>query len=260
MGSASFAGWASIAAALSCTLPASTAFAAPKSPKKTTAANKIPAPVEITNRDQANAHVLSELTRIRAMPESDDRKIQESRMLFYQGTFKEGTKDEKLVFFDQGKELALGVLSASPENAEATLWWTANEGAAADLRRSLGALKRVTVMERALVKLKSSQPDFRDGAAFRILGRMYQRAPGIISVGSMSRAGEQFTQVLAKYPGYPGNHIFYADYLVAKEKKAEAQAALDQASQLSYGHQDDLLDRYYWRLIEAEVRAELAKL
>ena len=46
-----------------------------------------------------------------------------------------------------------------------------------------------------------------------MLARIYQQAPGVISIGSNAKAEKHFKAALALFPKNAGNQILYADFL-----------------------------------------------
>ena len=220
------------------------------------------APKELSSAKEAHELAQKKLAASEASPTPHTPEVManEARLYFYTSSFSEGTDEQKLPLFEKGRELALAALKQSPDLLNATFWWCANQGAAADITRSLGALKQVKLMEDALIKIKYASPDFRDGGAMRVLGRMYQRAPSIISIGSMSRSKENFDALLKSYPNYPGNWLFYADFLIDSKKKSEALEAIKKAEALAPKEGEDELDHYYWKFFRSSLEPKLSKL
>ena len=164
----------------------------------------------------------SELARIRKeQAPSFERSLQEEQLLYYLGQQTDG-KDQKKKMYEEGLKLAEQSRNQKPDDPDAILWWTAHEGSLAEINKGASGLNAVTKIEAALLTLKKTHPEYGHAAADRVLGRLYQKAPSFISVGSSRRAEEHLRGALAKFPTYPGNQVFLADFLAEEGKKEEA--------------------------------------
>jgi tetratricopeptide (TPR) repeat protein len=192
----------------------------------------------------------SELRRVRAKPDNRDRWIDEARLLFYLGEIA-GDADEQMKRFTEGRDLADKARKADPKSAGALLWWAANHGGVARLKRNLWSLGALKEIEAALLELKALDPDYGHGAASRVLGKIYLEAPRFVSIGSPSRAKEFILDSLKRGPNFPGNELGYAEWLWEDGAKREAGTVVrrlrEQGAIEKGEHGDFNWERPLWR-------------
>ena len=164
----------------------------------------------------------AELARVRKdAPPGFERGIQESRILYYSGQYAVG-KEQKKKLFEEGLKLGEEARKHKPEDPASTLWWTANLGSLAEIEKGSFGLKAVSKIESGLLELKKTHPEYEHAAADRVLGRIYHRAPSFISIGSSRKAQQHLREALAKFPDFPGNQAFLAEFLAEEGGKDEA--------------------------------------
>jgi tetratricopeptide (TPR) repeat protein len=114
--------------------------------------------------------------------------------------------------YQHGLALARQALSQNPDDPAALLWYAANLGGEALTHGKLYALKVIGEIEATLLRLDRLHPTYDHAAAARALGRLYQKAPPMISVGSDQKAAAFLDRALARAPNFPGNWAFAADF------------------------------------------------
>ena len=119
---------------------------------------------------------------------------------------------EQRQHYQRGLALARQALARDPDDPAGLLWYAANLGAEALLRGKLRALPVIGDIERTLLQLERSHPAYDGAAAARSLGRLYHKAPAIISVGSSRKAADYLTRALARAPDNAGNLAYAADF------------------------------------------------
>ncbi len=164
-----------------------------------------------------------ELTKVRnqKLPEFM-RYVEEARLFYYLGKYSQDLTRRKS-YHEQGIELALKARRLKVKDPGAIFWWVANKGELAQLKNNIVALGYLKEIESALIELKDLDPEYRWCGADRVLGRIYHKAPTFVSIGSPTKAEQHFQQAKKKHGNYPGNLIFYADFLNEKGDKKEAQ-------------------------------------
>jgi hypothetical protein len=108
--------------------------------------------------------------------------------------------------------IAKSRLASNPDDAEGLYWLAVNMGAEALERGKLAALPVVPRMEALLLRLDRVSPGYEDAGAARVLGRLYQEAPAVISVGSNKQARRFLDRAMRLAPNHPGNLAFAADF------------------------------------------------
>jgi tetratricopeptide (TPR) repeat protein len=122
------------------------------------------------------------------------------------------SEKEGRAHFQRGVALARSVLARDPNDPAALLWFTANHAAEALTHGRLYTLKVIPELERTLLHLERVNPTYDHAAAARVLGRLYHKAPSVISIGSNKKAREYLERALARAPAYAGNQAFAAEF------------------------------------------------
>jgi len=121
-------------------------------------------------------------------------------------------RETRRTLFAQGMALAKSRLANNPDDPEGLYWLAVNMGAEALERGKLTALPVVPRMEALLLRLDRVSPGYEDAGAARVLGRLYQEAPAVISVGSNKQARRFLDRAMRLAPDHPGNLAFAADF------------------------------------------------
>jgi tetratricopeptide (TPR) repeat protein len=124
--------------------------------------------------------------------------------------------------FLEGIAIARARLAAAPVvgagpgpgsgDPEGLFWLAVNLGAEALERGRLQALPVLPEMERLLQRCHEADPRYQHAGAARVLGRLYDKAPALISLGSVARARQWLESALEIDPDFPGNLAFAADF------------------------------------------------
>lgn len=125
---------------------------------------------------------------------------------------------------------AAAVVARYPGRAEPLLWHgivTSEEAAMAGVFRQLGLANSARDI---LLKAEKIDPKASNGGVAMSLGVLYYKVPGFpIGFGSSDKARRYLQTALAMNPEGLDANFFYADYLVAQGKKADAKPYLDRA-------------------------------
>lgn len=181
--------------------------------------------LQVTKIQTCQKPVLTSLEKLRTQPMGIQKEIEGSRLNFYLGrcALNEDNAEIAIPFFEQGQERAEAAIEISKEDPSASFWWAANKGAVADLKRNMGALKTVKEVEERLKTIRLKDPLLAFSGPDRVLGKIYQKAPRFISIGSSSKAEDCFNRALEKFPKFPGNIIAMAEFYDDEGRKEEAQ-------------------------------------
>jgi hypothetical protein len=114
--------------------------------------------------------------------------------------------------FSAGIAEARARLAAAPDDPAGLLWLAANLGAEALEQGKVVALRVLPEMERLLLHLEAVDPNYDHAAAARTLGRLYHKAPPIISIGSNKKARVYWEKALARAGDFPANQVLAADF------------------------------------------------
>lgn len=164
-----------------------------------------------------------ELSQLRQSAPSPQRHAEEAKILFFLGRVA-SEEGEKARRFEEGVRVGEEARRAAPKLPQAVYWWGANLGAQADLDHNLSSLAKVRKLEKALLELRTTDPELEHAGPDRALGRLYQKAPSVVSIGSSKKAGEHLREALRRFPGFPGNLAYLSDFLLDQGERAEARA------------------------------------
>ncbi|HVY38102.1 MAG TPA: hypothetical protein VHM31_09205 [Polyangia bacterium] len=163
-----------------------------------------------------------------------------------------GDSPEARQRFAEGIALARQGLQRDPHDPSALLWLAGNLGGEALTHGKLYALRVIGEIERTLLQLEHDDPAYDHAAAARVLGRLYHKAPAVISVGSSRKAAAYLEEALARAPDFPGNWAFAADFYLDRHDCARARPLADRLR--AAGDLDRFgVDGREWREIAAHV-------
>jgi tetratricopeptide (TPR) repeat protein len=149
--------------------------------------------------------------------------IEEARGLFYSAKYETSVEAEKKERYNKGFKLAEEYRALSPKDPAGILWWVANKGALVELEKGVGSLGTIGELEKALKELEGIDRSYGYNASDRILGVLYWKAPGWISIGSHKKARIHLKQAVDSAPQYPGNWSKYGQFLLDRDEKKEAR-------------------------------------
>jgi hypothetical protein len=159
---------------------------------------------------------------------------------------------ERLRYFREGMARAQACLAGRPEDPEGLYWLAVNTGAEALERGRFQALPALPEMERLLLRCHAVAPAFEHAGPARVLGRLYQKAPAVISIGSNKKARQWLETALATAPDFPGNMAFAADFLSNQGEPQRANELARRCLSLLAGR-DYGPDGEEWRTVATEV-------
>lgn len=182
----------------------------------------VAAPVADAPGDERDA-IAAQLDKVRAEPRTAQRLAQEARLLHYLAELA-ASDEERRTLRAQGLLAADAALAIDRDEPAAILWWTAHRGSLVSPRDPIAALRAAAEIEAELLRLRELAPGYDHGAADRVLGVLYRRAPPVISVGSLKKAEEHLRAAMRRDPTYPGNQLFWAELLAQKHECRLARA------------------------------------
>jgi len=169
-----------------------------------------------------------ELSKTQSMTNLVAREAEKSRLNFYLGrcAFLEKATDLSVPFFEQGEKNAETALELKSDEPVALFWWVANAGTLADISRSIGALRTVKIIAEKLILISEKEPDYGFSGAYRVLGKIYEKAPRFISIGSSTKAEQYLKKAYERFPKFPGNIIALAEFYDSDDRIDEAKKIL----------------------------------
>ena len=151
---------------------------------------------------------------------------------YFVGLRIEKDEEKKKALFREGLEATDQVLKFNP-NSVSCLFWNAINTAL--YGQTVGPFRTYALLPKIrerLIEVTQRNPEYAYGGAFRLLGLIEQKLPGILG-GSNRRAQDYFEKAITAAPEEPMNYLFMAKLL--KEdlgKAAEAKKVAEKGLQI----------------------------
>jgi len=151
-----------------------------------------------------------------------------AEILFWLGEHSTDNK-EKEAYLSAGVEAGKQAVKANPDDVAANLWYAANMGAHGVVRGIMSSLFYIKDIDKAGKKALAADKTFFHGAPLRLLGRFYHQCPGFpIGPGDNKKAVKMLEEAVETGPDFYMNHVYLADALISRYKKADAKKLLQQ--------------------------------
>lgn len=179
--------------------------------------------------DLAKAEKAAELYRqaMAAAPDQAEPAWKLARAMYWLGDNAE-TNEEKMALHDQGIQAAKKAVERNPDSAAAHYWLGVNYGLygqAKGILKSLSLRDPIKEEMNAVIKL---DPGHEGGGAYRVLGRMYFKLPGLFG-GDDDKAVELLKTAIKHGPRRWLNHVYLAEVYLKQRKLDQAEALVKQA-------------------------------
>ena len=151
-----------------------------------------------------------------------------SEALFWLGEYAP-SKEEKETFFGEGVEVGKKAVELEPDAVAAHLWYAANMGAHGMSRGIMSSLFYLGPIDQHGKKALALDENYFFGAPLRLMGRYYHQAPGWpVGKGDLSKGIKHLERAVKAGPTFLLNHLYLAEAYIARRKKREAAALLDE--------------------------------
>ena len=141
-------------------------------------------------------------------------------------------REEKMNTFLLGVTLAQQGIERDPNSAEAFMWLSACNGSYGEAKGIFKSLALVKPIRQELAEVNRINDRYDGGGAYRILGVLDYKVPGIVG-GNKKRALEELQKSLAIDPQNPFTHYYLAEYYQTVGDKAKARLELETLAHLS---------------------------
>lgn len=137
-------------------------------------------------------------------------------------------KADKLVNFEEGVDWGKKGLAVDDNCLEANFWLAVNYGLYGQEKGIMQSLSLINPIKELGEKCVKLDEGYFYGGPWRILGRLYDKAPGFpFSVGNSEKAVECLEKAVRLGPKFYLNHLFLADAYVSNRNKAKAKEHLE---------------------------------
>ena len=142
-----------------------------------------------------------------------------SEIYYWTGEYAE--PGDKLFNFEYGVNYGEKGVAANEDSLESNFWLAVNYGSFGNGKGIMKSLELIKPIKKCLEKCLEIEEGYFYGGPYRVLGRLYHKAPGFpFSIGDNKKAIEYLEKAVEFGPKFFLNHIFIAEaYLTARDKQ-----------------------------------------
>jgi tetratricopeptide (TPR) repeat protein len=136
--------------------------------------------------------------------------------------------DDKLAFFDEGVECGKTGVEINEDSLESNFWLSVNSGSYGQEKGIMQSLAMISPIKAAAEKALKLDENYFYGGPWRVLGRLYNKAPGFpFSIGNNKKAIEHLEKAVKLAPKFFLNRLFLAEAYLSNRDKAKAREHLE---------------------------------
>ncbi|MFW6139813.1 MAG: tetratricopeptide repeat protein [Acidobacteriota bacterium] len=148
-----------------------------------------------------------------------------SRLLYYIGEHTEDKKGKKNIF-SQAVYYAEKAIQLEPEKPDGYYWRGVNNGKYGETRGVLKSLSLVKPIKNDMNKVIELDPEYEDGGAYRVLGRVYFKLPGFAG-GSQEESLKLLKKSIEFGPNDANTRLFLGETLLNMKEIEKAREELE---------------------------------
>ncbi len=149
-----------------------------------------------------------------------------SELYYWTGEFAE--PDEKLFNFEYGVNYGEKGVAVNENSLEANFWLAVNYGSFGTEKGIMKSLELIKPIKKCAEKVLEIDESYFYGGPWRVLGRLYHKAPGFpFSVGDTKKGIECLEKALELGPKFYLNHLFIAEAYQSNSNKQKAKEHLE---------------------------------
>lgn len=181
-------------------------------------------------RDDAR-NVMKAIDKYKAALELDQKNYEAiwkiSRAYYFYGTKLSDEDDEgKKKSFDKGKYWAKLAIKNSPNSVDGHFWYGVNLGSWGEANGVMKSLSIRHELEDVMLKSAKISEEYEGAGAYRVLGRLKFRLPGIFG-GDNDLSIEYLRKAVKIAPTHTMNYVFLAETLMDEDEYLEAKKLLE---------------------------------
>lgn len=136
--------------------------------------------------------------------------------------------DDKLAFFNEGVECGKTGIEIDADSLESNFWLSVNSGSYGQEKGIMQSLAMISPIKAAAEKALELDENYFYGGPWRVLGRLYHKAPGFpFSIGNSKKAVECLEKAVGLGPKFFLNRLFLAETYISNRDKAKAKEQLE---------------------------------
>lgn len=156
-----------------------------------------------------------------------------SRTYYYYGTrISEKYDDRRKTVFNEGMEWGKKAKKIDPKRPEGYFWYGTNLGSWGEANGVMKSLSIRHDLEEVMLKTAKIDPAYEAAGAFRVLGRLKFRLPGLFG-GDNDESIEYLRKAIKLGPTSTMNYVFLAETLMDEDDYTGAKKALEKAIKMT---------------------------
>ncbi len=160
--------------------------------------------------------------------------------------------DDKIFFFNEGVECGKEGIEIDEDSLEANFWLSVNYGSYGQEKGIMQSLALISPIKDAAEKVLELDANYFYGGAWRVLGRLYHKAPGFpFSFGSTKKAIEYLEKSVEIGPKFFLNRLFLAEAYISNRDREKAREQLEWILNAPLNNNHETEDEDYKRQAES---------
>jgi tetratricopeptide (TPR) repeat protein len=154
--------------------------------------------------------------------------------------------EDKMFYYGEGVKWGEQGIEAEEDSLEANFWLAVNYGSYGNEKGIMKSLSLISPIKDLAEKCIELDESYFYGGAWRVLGRLYNKAPGFpISIGNNKKATECLNKALEFGPKFYLNHLFIAELYISDRKKDKAREHLEWILEAELNPNHEIEDESY---------------
>lgn len=181
-------------------------------------------------RDDAR-NVLKAIDKYKAAMDADQKNFETAwrlaRAYYFYGTkLSEDDKDARKKTYDKGLQWSKIAIKINDKRVEGHFWYGVNLGSWGEANGVTKSLSIRHELEDVMLKTAKIDEEYEGAGAYRVLGRMKYRLPGIFG-GDNDLSIEYLRKAVKIAPTHTMNYVFLAETLMDEDQYVEAKKLLE---------------------------------
>ncbi len=159
--------------------------------------------------------------------------------------------EDKIAFFNEGIECGKTGIEINEDSLESNFWLAVNSGSYGQEKGIMQSLALINPIKEAAEAAMELDETYFYGGPYRVLGRLYHKAPGFpFSIGNTKKAIQFLEKAVEIGPKFYLNRLFLAEAYISNRDKTKAREQLEwiKNAPLNLGH--EIEDEDYKRQAE----------
>lgn len=149
-----------------------------------------------------------------------------SEIYYWIGEYADG--EDKLVNFEEGVSWGEKGVAVNEDSLESNFWLAVNYGSFGQEKGIMKSLSLISPIKQCAEKVIDIDESYFYGGPWRVLGRLYNKAPGFpFSIGDNKKAKECLEKAVKLGPKFYLNHLFLAEFYSSNWETAKAKEHLE---------------------------------